>query len=117
MPPLLVPLRSSALPAVVAIAIPGVIVVLIIAILVVAAHVAIERQYPGWHIIKPQAVGNRVAIPWMKIERNVGTRRRATTAVAAAEGGWLAPPPLIQLRQGPKTAQGVVPDGLNLRLL
>ena len=61
----MVPLPSSALQAVVAIAIPGVIVVLVIAILVVAAHVVVERQYPGCCAIEPQVVGNRVAIPWM----------------------------------------------------
>ena len=41
-PPLSVPWPSSALPAVVAIAIPGVIVVLVVAIFVVTAHVVIE---------------------------------------------------------------------------
>ncbi len=68
-PPLLVPLPSSALPAIVVIAITGVIVVLVIAILVVAAHVVVERQYPGCRAIEPQAIGNPVAIHWMKIGR------------------------------------------------
>ena len=53
-PPLLVPSLSSALPAVIAIANPGVIVVLVIAIFVVAAHVIVERQYPGCHAIEQQ---------------------------------------------------------------
>ena len=51
----MVPLLSSALHAVIAIAIPGVIVVLVVAIFVVAAHVVLKRQYPGCREIKPQA--------------------------------------------------------------
>ena len=43
--PLLVLLPSSALPAIVAIAILGVIVVLVVANLVDAAHVVVEQQY------------------------------------------------------------------------
>ena len=56
---------SSALPAVIAIAIPGVIVVVVVVILVVAAHVVVEQQYPGCHAIETQVRGDRVAIPWM----------------------------------------------------
>ena len=41
-PPLLVSSPSSALPTIVAFAIPGVILVLVIAILVVATHVVVE---------------------------------------------------------------------------
>ena len=55
MPPLLVPLLSSALPTVIAIAIPGVIVVLVVAMFVVAAHVVIKQQYPGCCSIEQQA--------------------------------------------------------------
>ena len=117
-PPLLVPLPSSALPAVVTIAITGSIVVLVVTILVITAHVVVERQYPGCRAIKPQVVGDRIAIPWMKIGGNVGTRGGgATTLLVAAASRRLAPPPPIRLQRGPKTAQGVVPDGLNLQLL
>ena len=64
-PPLSVPSLSSALPAVVAIAIPSVIVVILVAILVVAAHVVVEQQYPGCRTIEPQVGGDCIAIPWM----------------------------------------------------
>ncbi len=91
-PPLLVPSPSSALPAVVAIAIPGVIVVLVVAILIVATHVVVKQQYPCCRPIEPQVVGDRVAIPWMKIGRNVGTRRRSNHR-AGGDGGWMASGP------------------------
>ena len=54
-PPLSVLSLSSALPAVIAIAIPGVNVVLVVAIFVVAAYVVIEQQYPGCRAIEQQA--------------------------------------------------------------
>ena len=90
--PLSVPSPSSALPAIIAIAIPGVIVVLVVAIFVVAAHVVVEQQYPGCRAIKPQAVGGRVAILWMKIGRNVGTRRRSNNRACGGRG-WMASTP------------------------
>ena len=55
MPLLVVPSLSSALPAIIAIAIPSVIVVLFAAILVISIHVVVERQYPGCRAIEPQA--------------------------------------------------------------
>ena len=55
----LVQSSSSALPAVIAIAMSGVDVVLLVAFLVIAAHVVVERQYPGCCSIKPQIVGNQ----------------------------------------------------------
>ena len=82
----MVPLPFSALPAVVAIAIPGVIVVHVVSILVIAAHVIVERQDPGCRAIKSQALGNRVAIPWMKIGRIVGTRRRSKDRAGSCSG-------------------------------
>ena len=87
-PPLLVPLLSSALPAVIAITISGVIVVLVVAKLVVAA----QRQYPGCRAIKPQVVGCCVAIPCMKIGRNVGTRRRSTNRTGGSGGRTASSP-------------------------
>ena len=77
----MVPLLSSALFAVVAIPIPGVIVVLVVAILVVAAHVM-------------QVVGDRIVIPWMKIGRNIGMRRRISNR-AGGGGGRTASAPSI----------------------
>ena len=87
----MVPMPSSALSAIIAIAIPGVVCVLVIAILVIATHVVVKPQYTDWCAIKPQVVGDRVAIPWMKIERNVGTRRRSN-GCAGGGGGSSARP-------------------------
>ena len=86
---------SNAHPPGVAIAILGVIVVLVVAILVVTTHVIVKQQYPGCCTIEPQVVGNCIAIPWMKIGRNVGTRRRSNNALAAVVSGRLAPPPPV----------------------
>ena len=51
-----------------------------------AVHVVIEQQYFGCHTIKPQVLGNRIAIPRMRIERNVGRRRRRSDDHAGGSG-------------------------------